>query len=952
MYRRIVSSLFTLVLLAATFARGSSIEVSGNITTNTTWTSNNAYLVKGFVYVKTGATLTIQPGTVVYGDKDSKGALIIEQGAKIMAEGTAAQPIVFTSALPAGQRSFGDWGGIIICGKAPVNLPGGSGIIEGGVGAIFGGADPNDNSGVLRYVRIEYPGIAFQPNNEINGLTLGGVGSGTTIEYVQVSYSGDDGFEFFGGTVNAKYLISYRTLDDDFDTDNGYSGKIQFALALRDPEAADQSGSVGFESDNDATGTPATPKTGATFSNFTVVGPKANKSDVVNANYRRGAHLRRNTEMSLYNSIIMGWPSGILIDANSTADNANTGKLEVRNTIVAGSDTVITNATNGFNALAWFGTAAFGNARLANAADVQLVEAFNLYNPNFSPRTGSPALSGADFTSARLANAFFTPTSYRGAFGTQRWDLGWTNYNPQQTSSGNWIELSGNITANTTLTSNNKYLLKGFVYVKSGATLNIEAGTIIFGEKASKGSLIVEQGAKINATGTADRPIVFTSDQPAGQRTYGDWGGIILCGKAPVNLPGGTGVIEGGVGSTYGGSDASDNSGVLRHVRIEFPGIAFQPNNEINGLTLGGVGNGTTIEYVQVSYSGDDSFEWFGGTVNCKYLIALAGLDDDFDTDNGYSGKVQFALSLRDPNAADQSGSNGFESDNDATGTPGTPKTSALFSNVTLIGPKANKNDVVNANYRRGMHLRRNTELSLYNSVIMGWPSGVLIDANSTADNATTNKLQIRNTILASSDTVITNATNSFAALAWFDTPGYGNNRVATTSEVKLSNAFNLTNADFRPTVGSLALSGADFTNARLTDAFFAATIYRGAFGGDTRWDAKWANYNPQYTVYSIISEVEVRYSETIPSSYQLEQNFPNPFNPSTNITYGLPKSGRVLLKVYDMLGREVATLVNQAQPAGTYQVRFNATGMPTGLYFYRLSVGENVEVKRMLLVK
>ena len=952
MYRKLVTSIFVFILTGAASLFAGDVEVSGNITTNTTWTSNNAYLIKGFVYVKSGATLTIEPGTVIYGDKDTKGALIIEQSAKLMAEGTAAQPIVFTSALPAGQRSYGDWGGVIICGKAPVNLPGGSGIIEGGVGAVFGGNDPNDNSGVLRYVRIEYPGIAFQPNNEINGLTLGGVGSATTIEYVQVSYSGDDGFEFFGGNVNAKYLISYRTLDDDFDTDNGYSGKIQYALVLRDPDAADQSGSNGFESDNDASGTPATPKTSAVFSNFTVVGPKANKSDVVNANYRRGAHLRRNTEMSLYNSIIMGWPTGILIDANSTADNANAGKLEVRNTIVAGSDTVITNATNGFNALAWFGTAAFGNTRLANTSDVQLVEAFNLYNPNLIPRTGSPALSGADFTSARLANAFFTPTTFRGAFGDQRWDLGWTNYNPQQTSSGDQIEISGNITANTTLTSNNKYLLKGFVYVKSGATLNIEAGTIIFGEKASKGSLIVEQGAKINATGTADRPIVFTSDQPAGQRTYGDWGGIILCGKAPVNLPGGSGVIEGGVGSTYGGSDASDNSGVLRHVRIEFPGIAFQPNNEINGLTLGGVGSGTTIEYVQVSFAGDDSFEWFGGTVNCKYLIALAGLDDDFDTDNGYSGKVQFALSLRDPNAADQSGSVGFESDNDATGTSGTPKTSALFSNVTLIGPKANKNDVVNANYRRGLHLRRNTELSLYNSLIMGWPSGILIDANSTADNATANKLQIRNTILASSDTVITNATNSFAALAWFDTPGYGNNRIATTSDVKLNNAFNLTNADFRPTVGSLALSGADFTNARLTDVFFTTTTYRGAFGGDARWDAKWANYNPQYTVYAIVSEVKARLSETIPSSYLLEQNFPNPFNPSTNIKYGLPKPGHVSLKIYDVLGREVATLVNQVQSAGTYNVRFAASGMPTGLYFYRLSAGENVEVKRMLLVK
>ncbi|MGH7601813.1 MAG: T9SS C-terminal target domain-containing protein, partial [bacterium] len=229
MVRKIASTLLTVVLLS-TGAWAANIVVSGNITTNTTWTSNNTYLLNGFVYVKAGATLTIEPGTVIYGDKASKGALIIEQGAKIIADGTAAQPIVFTSALPAGQRSYGDWGGLILCGRAPINVPGGTATIEGGVGSIYGGTDPADNSGTLRYVRLEFPGIAFQPNSEINGLTLGGVGSGTIIDYVQVSYSGDDGFEFFGGTVNAKHLISLRTLDDDFDTDFGYSGKVQYAV--------------------------------------------------------------------------------------------------------------------------------------------------------------------------------------------------------------------------------------------------------------------------------------------------------------------------------------------------------------------------------------------------------------------------------------------------------------------------------------------------------------------------------------------------------------------------------------------------------------------------------------------------------------------------------------------------------------------------------------------------
>ncbi len=515
------------------------------------------------------------------------------------------------------------------------------------------------------------------------------------------------------------------------------------------------------------------------------------------------------------------------------------------------------------------------------------------------------------------------------------------------------IIVSGNLTVNTTFTNDNTYLLKGFVYVKSGATLTIQPGTIIYGDKDTKGALIVEQGAKIIADGTSAQPIVFTSALPAGQRNYGDWGGVIICGRAPINVPGGTAVIEGGVGSTYGGTDPNDNSGTLRYVRIEFPGIAFQPNNEINGLTMGGVGAGTTIEYVQVSYSGDDGFEFFGGTVNAKYLISLRTLDDDFDTDFGYSGKVQYAVCLRDPNAADVSASHGFETDNDAQGTTNTPKTSALFSNVTLVGPQANSSVVVNPNYRRAAHLRRNTEFSFYNSVVLGWPgAGILIDANTTADNATNNLLQIRNVVLAGKDTVTTNATNGFNALSWFDTPAFGNTRVATSAGVGLADPFNLTNPNFTPLAGSPASSGADFTNPRLAGGFFTATAFRGAFG-NTRWDGKWANYNPQFSIYSILSEVKIRENtNVIPAVYMLEQNYPNPFNPSTQIRYGLPKAGQVSLKIYDLTGKELATLVDKFQPAGEFTVTVDAKGLTTGVYFYRLSTANYNEVRRMMFVK
>ena len=172
------------------------------------------------------------------------------------------------------------------------------------------------------------------------------------------------------------------------------------------------------------------------------------------------------------------------------------------------------------------------------------------------------------------------------------------------------------------------------MYVEDGATLTIEPGTIIKGEKSSKGSLIVKRGGKIIANGTVDKPIVFTSNQAKGSRAAGDWGGLVLLGKAPVNKT--PAVIEGENLTQFGGTDAADNSGSLKYVRIEFAGIAFETDKEINGLTFGGVGSGTTIDYVQVSHSGDDSYEWFGGTVNAKHLIAFRGLDDDFDTDNRF----------------------------------------------------------------------------------------------------------------------------------------------------------------------------------------------------------------------------------------------------------------------------------------------------------------------------
>lgn len=718
---------------------------AGHITANQTWTSGNVYLLDGWVYIDNNVTVTIEAGTVIRGSKVNQGALIVERGGKLIANGTQSSPIVFTSNIAPGSRSYGDWGGIIICGRSQINQPGGTATIEGGVGSIFGGGssyDLNDNSGILRYVRIEFPGIAFSANNEINGLTMGGVGAGTTLDYIQVSYSGDDSFEWFGGTVNAKHLIAYRGLDDDFDTDNGFVGKVQFCVSLRDPAIADVSESNGFESDNDSGGSTNTPITMPIFSNVSIFGPAVTTGTSINTLYRNAMQIRRRSALSIYNSTFSGYPYGLNIDGPSQIQ-ANNGLLQIENVYLTGM------TTNNF-------------------------------------RAQNPA-TGLNWTDTDVANFFNVPSKHNATY---------TN------NSELLLQDPFNLTSPNFLASKTTYELDGWVFVRSGATVTIDPGVIIRGNKDHRSALIIEQGAKLIANGTANEPIVFTSNQAAGSRDRGDWGGIILCGYANCNLPGGTGTIEGGVGAIFGGSNNADNSGSLKYIRIEFPGYAFAPNNEINGLTMGGVGNGTIIDHIQVSYSNDDSFEWFGGTVNCKHLIAFRGLDDDFDTDNGFSGHVQFGVSLRDPLVADVSQSNSFESDNNASGGTETPKTNATFSNISSFGPNPAANPGYNTLYRRAMHLRRNTEIDIYNTIFLGWPTGIDIDGDLTQTGATNGLLNVENCFIAGMTTNYPDPSGAWSSTDlqnYFQSASRHNNDSYTIAQVQITDGFNLTSPNFMP---------------------------------------------------------------------------------------------------------------------------------------------------------
>lgn len=408
------------------------------IAANRTLSCDTLYVLNGKTYVDSLATLTIPPGTRIVGVKksaaDSASALIVTRGGRISANGTALCPIVFTSAQP--NPAPGDWGGIVILGRAPLNrndttIEGiGEPNLPAGINIQYGGGAPctgvsNDNSGVLNFVRIEYAGAVITEGNELNGLTLGGVGSGTTLQNIQTAFGADDGFEFFGGTVNARRLISYGNDDDDLDFDFGYSGKIQFVVASKVPDFADgySANPNGIESDNSAPAANSClpcKKTldsaiGSVVTNVTIIGNDACPSTLL-----RGAHFRTGSRTHLKNSIVIDYPVGVRYDAvcdSTTRFNLIHGGTNaadpaaIRPFIAANNDT-LTGCGGGL-----------GNAW------IKMVNPYAA-TPDYTLQSTSPALSGANFTGLTGV----TVTTYRGAFPAStvagaNWTSGWARWN-------------------------------------------------------------------------------------------------------------------------------------------------------------------------------------------------------------------------------------------------------------------------------------------------------------------------------------------------------------------------------------------------------------------------------------------------------------------------------------------------------------------------------------------
>lgn len=445
---------------------------------------------------------------------------------------------------------------------------------------------------------------------------------------------------------------------------------------------------------------------------------------------------------------------------------------------------------------------------------------------------------------------------------------------------GKTVILKDHVTRDTTLRAIDNNTISGFVYVDAGVTITIEAGATVKGDYASSqaSTLIIKRGAKINAVGTPDKPIIFTSSSAS--PNSGDWGGIVLLGKASINAKNGGApalyIPEGGFNNANGDGLAgwgdavapaavdNDNSGVMQYVRIEYAGNAFLPNQEINSLTMAAVGSGTTIDHIQVSYAKDDAFEWFGGTVNCKYLIAYKTQDDDFDTDNGFSGSVQFGLIIRDSAIADVSKSESFESDNDAQGSILTPQTRAVFSNITAFGPAATPNNVGNSNYLgAAVQIRRNSSISIFNSAFVGWTTGILIDAglgSPTDLNITAGTLKLSGILLVSCRTPLAytaNATTPTGATSASITTGFtsdAKNKILTQNaeQAIYTRPFDYANPDFIP-FGNSAVVIPTASNNYFDDPIIVARpfIKKVDFiggiapsGSDASWHKGWTKYS------------------------------------------------------------------------------------------------------------
>ena len=721
-----------------TLGSGAACQLTGTITQDLTLVFGNTYLLNGKVTIGqetnssgaggTRVELTVQAGVTVAG-LNADSFLVVSRGSKIDANGSASQPIVFTSSADivrgtsattnALEEAFtAEWGGVVINGLAPIN-----GCIVGicesaseGDAGLYGGTDVADNSGRMRYVQVKYAGNVITDDDELNGIAFGAVGSGTILDYIHVHNGADDGVEFFGGTAQIKHLVITGADDDSLDWTKGWRGKAQHVLIMQNDNqsASDQ----GIEADNNGSDNDATPFAQPTLANVTVIGGQT-RGDI-------GLLLREGTGAKIYNTIVAGFLDHCLdIDQLATY-----GRRDTADGITLES-TLLSCATN-------------------FATDVEDGDLETWFKGQQNNEEGASTLSGfingitennVIATDVKAIDSWFDTTDYVGAVksssSTDNWTLGWTyGINPNPTcptgtasnGAGGCI-LAGTYTSNLRLQAGLDYFLRGKVVIgedlgpdasapdgsKTPGVLTIDAGVVLAGEDQDS-FLVISRGSQINSNGTKDAPVIMTATNDASRNLNTDtalWGGVVINGRATINgcLVGICESASEGDAGNYGGNDDDDDSGQIYYTIVKYAGNVITDDDELNGISFGGVGRNTEVDYVQVHNGADDGVEFFGGTVRVKHLVVSGADDDSIDWTKGWRGAIQHGLVIQNDNqsASDQ----GIEADNNGSDNDASPFAQPLLSNITVVGGDV-RGDI-------GMLLREGTGAKIVNMVIEGF---------------------------------------------------------------------------------------------------------------------------------------------------------------------------------------------------------------------------------------
>ena len=831
------------------------LQQDATFTTDVTLTNNAHWILQGRTAVgndnENNTTLYIQNGTTLIGETGDD-FLVVRRGSKIEALGNSASPITMTSIqdVMGNETGIGQWGGLVLLGNAPANSCGDQtgaatadelascGVAAEGAAGNFGGNQPEDNSGTLRYVVVKHAGKALGNGDELNGISFAGVGSGTKVEYIQVHENLDDGVEFFGGTVNVRNLVLSSIGDDSLDWSFGWTGKAQNVYIQQSAVDGDNA----IEADNSEFDAAATPQTNPTISNVTIVGAAG----------RNGVRLRAGTQGVLKNVVITGpddYKKCLRVNGDESVAHAGAGDLSLTHSYVACA------ADNNFGSSDLADPTAWFNGQTGNVIATR--DQLLLATDGFTPKSSSPLLgAGYDMSDD---DAFFTSTDYVGAFdGQNNWMEGWTvaiNSNvpagvTNALTQGLATDVSADYSAITdkpvyklaadtefttdvVLTNDAHWILQGRTAVggdkTNSATLYIEKGTTLIGETGDD-FLVVRRGSMIEAVGTATQPITMTSIQDVtGQETgIGQWGGLVVLGNAPANSCGdqtaeatadelaNCGVAAEGAAGNFGGNQPEDNSGTLKYIVVKHAGKALGNGDELNGISFAGVGSATDVSYIHVHQNLDDGIEFFGGTMNISHVVLTEIGDDSLDWSFGWTGKAQFVLIKQ--GTAD--GDNAIEADNSEFDASATPQTSPTVANVTVIG----------ASDRNGVRLRAGTQAVLKNFVITGpddYKKCLRVNGDESVAHAAAGTLSITHSVVACA------ADNNFGSTDLADNSWFTDevsNKISTFTDLGLNG--------YMPAAGSELLnSGFD---ASTLDTFFESTNFIGAMDASNDWTAGW----------------------------------------------------------------------------------------------------------------